>query len=492
MMSLDTNLNRVNMDDVNQELCERSLWAFVQEAWNIIEPTPFVPGWHIKAVCDHLEAVVRGNIRNLIINIPPRHTKSLTSSVMWPAWVWGPFNRPDLRWLCLSYSSDLSVRDSVKCRTLMQSNWYQKRWGNRFNLTGDQNAKERYNTTKNGYRIASSIGGLGTGEGGDVILIDDPHNLKTIESEVSRKDVINWWDTVMPTRTNDPKKSSRVIIMQRGHHEDLVGHIKSTSRENWEWLVLPAEFEESTPCRTSIGFVDPRKEPGAPLWPAQFGPIQLEALKKEMGAYAYAGQFQQRPSPLEGGIFKRHWWQFYLQRPIKFDWIYQTWDMAFKDLKTSDFVSGQVWGVLGADYYLLDRLKERLDFVKTLLAVERMTSKWPEATAKFVEDKANGTAVINMLRSKIPGLIAVEPEGSKVSRAFAVSPIVESGNIHLPHPSTCSWVDEFIEEMSQFPNGANDDEVDAFTQGITQASKRSPQRNLPPIVSNTRASAWSV
>ncbi len=484
----------VTAEDLDQAIAERSLFEFEKQAWRVIEPTPFVPGWHIEVVCNHLEAVTRRVIRNLIINIPPRHTKSLTTSVMWPAWTWGPAGMPDTRWLCMSYGGDLSIRDSVKCRTLIQSNWYQKRWGGLFNLTGDQNAKERYNNTKNGYRIASSIGGMATGEGGDIILIDDPHNLKEINSELSRKSVIDWWDTVMPTRLNDQDASARVIIMQRSHFGDLVGHIKDTSKENWEWLVLPAEFEDGTRCETSIGFIDPRTEPGQLLWPARFNEQTIVKLKRELGSYAYAGQFQQRPSPVEGGIFKRHWWQFYLhqQRPVKFDFLFQTWDMAFKDLKTSDYVSGQVWGQIGANFYLLDNLWERLDFVKTLAAVERMTARWPDATAKFVEDKANGTAVINMLKSKIPGLIAINPEGSKISRAFAVSPLVEAGNVWVPHPSTTPWVNDWLEEMVNFPNGAHDDQVDAFTQGITQASKRNRQHDLPPIVSNMRASGWSI
>ena len=479
--------------EVERELCNRSLWDFVKRAWPAIEPNPLVPGWHIEAICDHLEAVSRKQIRNLIINVPPRHTKSLLVSVLWPAWEWGPFNHPQTRWLCMSYSSDLSIRDSVKCRTLIQSKWYRDRWGTLFQLQGDQNAKERYNNSRGGQRIASSVGGVGTGEGGDRLVVDDANNIKDVVSAVSRRSTNDWWDSVMPTRLNDPKSGAKVLIAQRSHSDDLIGHIKATSSEDYTWLVLPAEFEPSTQCSTRLGFTDPRTEENELLWPDRYGRKEIDQLKHDLGAYAYAAQFQQRPSPIGGGILKRHWWRYYTERPkpSDFDFIFQSWDMAFKDLRSSDYVCGQVWGVKDANRTLLDEVHDRLDFVKTLEAVRRLTMRWPKAVLKLVEDKANGTAVINMLKDEISGLVAWNPEGSKESRAFAVSPEVESGNVCLPCSSICPWIDEWVEELAAFPNGSHDDRVDAFTQAMLRARQMKKKLGLPPIESLTQCSMWS-
>lgn len=479
--------------EIEREMCNRSLWEFVKHAWPTIEPDPLVPGWHIEAICEHLEAVSRKIIRNLIVNVPPRHTKSLLVSVLWPAWEWGPFNHPQTRWLCMSYASDLSIRDSVKCRTLLQSKWYRDRWGGRFSLQGDQNAKERYNNNRGGQRIASSVGGVGTGEGGDRLVIDDANNIKDVVSSVSRKGTNDWWDSVMPTRLNDPKSGAKVLIAQRSHSDDLIGHIKETSSEDYTWLVLPAEFEPSTRCSTVLGFTDPRTEENELLWPARYGRKEIGQLKRDLGSYAFAAQFQQRPSPISGGILKRHWWRYYTERPkpSDFDFIFQSWDMAFKDLRSSDYVCGQVWGVKDANRTLLDEVHERLDFVRTLEAVRRLTMRWPKALLKLVEDKANGTAVINMLKDEISGLVAWNPEGSKESRAFAVSPEVESGNVYLPSSSICPWIDEWIEELAAFPNGAHDDRVDAFTQAMLRARQMRKKLDLPPVVSMMQGSMWS-
>lgn len=477
--------------DVQRALAERSLWEFVKQAWPVVEPDLLVPGWHIQAVCGHLEAVSRKQIRNLIINIPPRHTKSLITSVFWPAWEWGPFNRPQTRWLCMSYAGDLSIRDSVKCRTLVQSQWYRERWGDRYLLQGDQNAKERYNNNRGGVRVASSVGGVGTGEGGDRLVVDDANSVKEVTSAVARKSVNDWWDSVMPTRINNPKSGAKVIIAQRSHHDDLVGHIKETTSENYEWLVLPAEFEASTHCRTSIGFTDPRTQEGELLWPVRYGPKELADLKKELGGYAYAAQFQQRPSPMEGGILKRHWWQFYSQFPADLEMIFQSWDLAFKGLHTSDYVCGQVWGIKGAGRYLLDEIYARLDFVQTIQAIRTLTARWPKAVLKVIEDKANGPAVISALRNEISGIVAENPEGSKESRVFAVSPEVEAGNVYLPNPMLCPWVSEWIENLAGFPNAPHDDRVDAFTQAMLRARRMKRATTFAPVI-GTAKQGWSM
>src|ERR1017187_10876144 len=200
-------------DEIDSEMAARSLRQFVQQAWVVVETsTQFVPGWHIDANIEHLEAVTRGQIRNLLINVPPRHMKSLLVSVLWPAWEW--IRWPERRWLFSSYAATLSIRDSVKCRRLLESPWYKTRWGHVFMLTGDQNAKMRFDNNRSGYRLSTSVGGAVTGEGGDRIVCDDPHNVADVTSDAIRKSALDWWDIAVSTRVNDPKTSAMVIVMR--------------------------------------------------------------------------------------------------------------------------------------------------------------------------------------------------------------------------------------------------------------------------------------
>jgi len=485
-------------EEIDRELASRRLREFVRQAWEVVEPsTPFVPGWHIDAIIEHLEAVSSGQIRNLLINVPPRHMKSLLVSVFWPAWEWIWW--PERRWLYSSYGAQLSIRDSIKCRRLIESPWYRSNWGDSFALTSDQNTKGRFDNNKSGYRLSTSVGGAATGEGGDRIVCDDPHNVQEAESDSIRKSTVDWWDVVMSTRVNDPKTSAKVVVMQRCHQQDLGGHL--LEQGGFEHLCLPAEYEGPTRM-TSIGFAEPRQEHGELLWPERFGPKEIADLKVSLGSYAAAGQLQQRPSPAGGGLIKRHWFRYYQPRganlppvvvqlpdgtpvsieaveaPYHVDEQIQSWDCAFKDLQTSDYVVGQVWARLGPRYLLGDQIRARMDCPTTVKAVRELSQKWPATYAKLIEDKANGSAVIQMLTNEIAGLIPVNPEGGKVARAAAVSPLIEAGNVYLPHPLYAPWVTDFIEECAAFPNGAHDDQVDAMTPALLRWNMPVPETIL--------------
>lgn len=480
-----------SLEEIQAEKARRSLRAFVEQAWHVLEPsTPFVPGWHIDAICEHLEAVTNGEIFDLLINIPPRHAKSLLL-VFWQAWRW--ITKPGLRYLCSSYAQTLSNRDSLRCRRLIESPWYQSRYGHIYQLAGDQNAKIRFDNTALGYRIATSVGGIGTGEGADIISCDDPHNVTEAPSALVRKSTIDWWSQTMSTRGNDPKTVARVIVMQRVHEEDLS---QWAIDHGYEHLCMPAEYE-GTKYRTSIGWEDPRTQDGELLWSEQFGRDEIEKLKESLGSYGAAAQLQQRPAPLEGGIIKRHWWRFWkpkgvdlppvrvklatgelvecpvVERPPAMSQEIQSWDMAFKDTKASAYVAGGVWGRLGANKYLLDQVREKLSFTETLRAVRDLTKAHPRAVTKLVEDKANGPAVISTLKDEIPGLIAVQPEGDKEGRLLAVSPMIESGNVFLPHPALFPWVDDFINEFANFPNSIYKDQIDQTSQALRRLEKLS-------------------
>ena len=258
--NLETLLRRRSiLDEIDAERALRSLREFVRQTWVIVEPsTPFVPGWHIDAIIEHLEAVTCGQIRNLLINVPPRHMKSLLVSVLWPAWEW--IVHPERRWLCSSYAASLSIRDSTKCRRLIESPWYRRFWEDRFALTTDQNTKSRFDNDRSGYRIATSVGGAATGEGGDRIVCDDPHNVQEAESDSIRNGTTSWYDVVMSTRVNDPRTAAKVVVMQRCHQRDLSGHL--LAQGGWDLLCLPAEYEGPTRA-TSIGFVRPASESGS-------------------------------------------------------------------------------------------------------------------------------------------------------------------------------------------------------------------------------------
>jgi predicted phage terminase large subunit-like protein len=471
-----------------------SLREYIRQAWHVVEPsTPYVHNWHIDAISEHLEAVTDGFIRNLLINMPPRHAKSLLVSVFWQTWEWT--KNPQRRFLYASYAQSLSKRDSLKCRRIIESPFYQARYGKVFRLTSDQNEKMRFENDKTGYRIATSVGGSATGEGGDAIIVDDPHNAQEAQSDTMRENALTWWDETMSTRLNDPKTGAKVIVMQRLHERDLSGHV--LEQGGYEHLCLPAEYEvKPFVCLAGLSH-DQRERAGELLWPERFDDKAIAELKTRLGSYGAAGQLQQRPSPAEGGMLKRYWWQYWqpkganlppvtvkqqdgsyrnyeaVELPESFDEVIQSWDMAFKDEKAAkggkpDFVAAGVWGRKGANKYRLDEVHDRLDFPATCSAVIALSASHPKAITKLVEDKANGAAVIAQLKSKIPGLIPVEPEGGKIVRANAVAPEIESGNVYLPHPLLKPWTDAFIEECAAFPNGANDDRVDEMTQALTR------------------------
>lgn len=486
------------------------LAEFVREAWHVIEPgTEYHHNWHIDAVCMHLEAVTAGRIRRLLINIPPGMMKSLLVAVFWPAWVW--VKRPEWRAVFGSYSLDLSQRDSVRCRDVLQSDWYRDTFRPSWSLAGDQNVKSYFRNTRKGERLAISVTGKGTGFRGDCTVFDDPLKADEAYSEAARETAWRWWGKTMSSRLNDMRTGARVGIMQRLHEEDPAGRI--IERGGYELLILPSEFEPARRATTSIGWSDPRTSPGELLFPIMFPADVLEEAKVDLGSDGYAGQHQQRPVAAEGKIVKDAWWRYYDVLPPVFETVVMSWDMAFKgEDSDADYVVGQVWARLGADLYLLDQVRARLEFTETRKAVQYMAAKWPAASAKYVEDKANGPAIISSLRRTVPGIIAVEPDGDKISRTRAAAPFIEAGNVWLPGPDQATriltdwrramadgslfvtdeelqpqrwlpskvlvadWVGRFVYEFGVFPKGANDDQVDAGTQAIRRLMASVGQR----------------
>lgn len=451
-----------------------SLSDFVRESWEVLEPsTELLWNWHIDAMCLHIQETLldwykhkqdpsyKQRIQNLLINVPPGSLKSRVVSVCTPAWMWTVC--PSWRAIFLSANPRVALRDSVYCRDVIESDWYQKRFSPAWSLRDDNNSKTSFWNSKGGTRSAFGFNSRITGDRGDCLFWDDPHDAQEVNSDLIRQGVIDRWDSAIRNRVNDLNSSVRIGIMQRLHTDDLSGHIIKQGR--WDHLCIPQEFEAAA-LPTALGWVDPRKEPGELMFPIRFSLEILQQEKKALGSYGYAGQHQQHPSPMDGGLFKRSWWKFCKKEPDNFDLLIQSWDCAFKDTSTSDYVVGQVWGRKDADFYLIDQVRDKMDITATLNAVRSLSAKYPSCSAKLVEDKANGPAVISLLNREIPGLIPIEPEGGKLVRAVAIAPYVEAGNTWLPDPILKSWIHDYIEEFSVFPQGSNDDQVDATTQAI--------------------------
>ena len=321
-----------------------------------------------------------------------------------------------------------------------------------------------------GGMIAAGVGGPITGHGAHLAIIDDPvKDAEDANSKTQRDAKWDWYRFVLRTRLMPG--GAIVLVLTRWHEDDLAGRLLQAAAsdpeaDQWTVLRLPAIAEEEDP----LG-----RELGQALWPEQYDETALKEIKASVGSYVWAALYQQRPAPAEGGVLQRKWWKYYKVPPGRFEEIIQSWDMAFKDNKDNDFVVGQVWGRLGADKYLLDQVRGRMDFPTTVQGVKNVTAKWRLAHRKLVEDKANGPAVIATLRHQIPGLIAVNPEGGKEARAAAASPQIEAGNVYLPDPTIAPWIGDFVEECAAFPGGANDDQVDAMTQALIYFNSRAPR-----------------
>lgn len=408
----------------------------------------------------------------LVISLPPQEGKSTRVAEVFP--VWALTRNPDTRIVLASYSHALARRNGRSIRNHVLTH------GDMLGLRIRADVAAQHEWQLDGHRggiYAVGIGGSLTGRPADLMVIDDPiKDMKEADSEVFRENVWNWWTSVGSTRL--APGAPVVLILTRWHHQDLAGKLLAAEDGHlWEVLNIPAEADHDP----GKGQDDPLgRKPGEFLESArQRTADDWRAIKTRVGPRVWAALYQGRPSPLEGGLFPAEWARYsdplWIERQDGSRWIpghdfelVQSYDLAFKDTKSSDYVVGQVWLRMGVDAYLVDQVRARLSFTATLDAIKAMTARWPQAVAKFVEDKANGPAVINALGRTVPGLIPIEPEGSKYARAAAVSPLVHSRNVHLPTADLLPNVEELLEEARAFPNGAHDDTIDAFSQAINR------------------------
>lgn len=462
-LAIQRELDRRRRRRDRSEVLRQRFRDFSRESWHVVEPAKqYIANWHSDAIADHLQGVRDRQIQYLLINVPPGHAKSLYVAVQFPAWLW--IDDPQYRLICGTYSSALTVRDAVRSRDLITSPWYQETFAPTWRLKDDSNAKDEYYTTETGFRVSVSVTGRGTGLRGNGVILDDVLSVEQAHSEAERMRACRWVSQTMSSRRNDLARDWQIAIGQRLHEKDPYGEMLASG--DYVHLCLPSEYEPQRRCVTSLGWSDPRTEPGELLFPALFPRAVIEKAKRDLGSYAFAGQHQQKPSPAEGGIFQRAWFskRFDANNPPKFDLVIQSWDCAFKEKTDSDYVAGGVLGLLGPRVYLLDLTHERLGYTATKQAIRDKNAEYPECSHKLIEDKANGSAVIEELRRDIPGIVAVEPDGGKIARAYAASADLEAGNLFLPEDAP--WVGPFIEECCAFPNAAHDDRVDMLTQAI--------------------------
>lgn len=514
-----------------REVCEESLLKFLQTGWKYIDPSDFVPGWHLEAIAEHLQAVTDGDIRRLCINVPPRTSKSSMCSVAWPAWTWiqpvkSPLAGPHVQFLSASYAHNLSLRDSTKTRRFIQSSWYQNHWSERFQLTSDVNTKHRFENSAGGYRIATSVDGVATGEGGDIIIVDDPHKAgRDSESETVRLSTLAWWDEVMSTRLNNQNTGAYVIVMQRLHMEDLTGHVITRDAGGWTHLMLPMEYDPGRRCVIYLGgekfWEEPRQEDGELLCEARFNTKIVEHLKRELGPYGAAGQLAQAPAPRGGGLIKDEWWQHWTQDKYPTcEFVCASLDTAYTEKSENDLSCLSIWGVFRADpvnvipievarhgaqaiedWYLaqsarvilLYQWQERLNFpdlVKKVLESCTLTPM-PGIITKsrfkvdklLIENKAAGISVAQELARQLgfSGAFGVEmfdprKYGDKVARLIAVQHLFADGTVYVPWPVDketgtemphgYKWVEDAMDQMGIFPKAPHDDFVDSASQAL--------------------------
>lgn len=483
---------------------EKGLIEFVKYFWNVLEPeTRLVEGWVLSAIAEHLEAVTFGKITRLLINVPPGSMKSLMVNVFWPAWEWGALNMPHLRYVSFSYSSGLTERDNVKFRKLITSEKYLELWGDRFNV--EKEGEIKVTNDKTGSKFASSVKGIGTGERGDRVVIDDPHDVHKSESDLVRTDTIRWFRETITDRLNNLDDSAIIIIMQRVHQLDISGFILE---QGWPYchLMVPMEFEAGREPYNTIGWVDPRTEDGDLAWPERFSPEAVANIEREKGSFAYAGQYQQRPSPRGGGIIKRDHWRPYTTQncgnfgvpwpklPVM-SYTVLSLDTAQTEKKQNDPSAAVVLGVV-RDIWENRRLilmwawAERLELYELIKKIEETCKKF-KVDRVLIEDRASGYPVAQELRRRGRniserlfnnpktkdradfGVQLMTPEGDKVARAYSVQNLFEVGLIYAPAEATGNgdylfkdWAEKVINELAELPKGQHDDLADAMTQAL--------------------------
>jgi len=520
--SLHESLTQCRLDD-ERAICEGSLYEYLVRAWPAFDPAPFVGGRHVQALCEHLEAVSRGEIRRLIANVPPRHCKTSIVAIAWATWTWAlapdaeyPLMGPGVRFLCASYGAKKAEEDAVTARRLIASPWYQRLWGDRLVIAKDRDNSGQYDTTAGGSRISTGIP-ESLGKGGIIKILDDPHKTTEVESQAVVESQVRAYNEVWRTRSNDPTKGAEVLIMQRQAEGDLSGYLLDNDGAEIVHLCLPALFEEDRRCVTATGgwwinawgqrlartryeFADWREEDGEPLWPERFSVEWYETQAKSVGEFGFAGQYQQRPAPRGGGIVRREWWQLWPPTGEEDKWrrlvvdeetgrqyYIATWpsweltigyiDTAFTEKEENAYCAMTTWGVFadsgGRPKVAMTGAWRDRPTLKALATRILDTARRRKLDIVVLENKAGANWVqLELQRLMNPGEFRIDldnqtgfAKGSrdKVSRLHSVSALFEGGVIHAPDTT---WSEMVIAEVSQFPKGRWKDLTDTVSGAL--------------------------
>jgi predicted phage terminase large subunit-like protein len=486
------------------------LLAFVRYFWTVLEPgTKFVDGWALEAICEHLEAVTFGEITKILINVPPGFMKSLLTDVFWPAWEWGPMGLDHLRYVAFSYSSSLTERDNGKFAVLLQSVEFRAMYPHvELVLAGST----KVSNTKQGWKLATSVGGVGTGERGDRVILDDPHNVKESESPKVRKETIRWFRESMSSRLNDMETGAKVVIMQRVNEEDVSGTIVELG--DWCHLLIPMEYVwgfvsdergDCVPPCTDIGWSDPRwrETPeecdGELAWPERFPERIIPSMRRDAGDFAWSSQYQQTPKVRGGAIFPEESWQPWEPADGKFpafSYIIASLDGAYTEEEANDPSALVIIGVFQNEHgnnraMVMNGWRKRLQFSGPKMIpnpgehqsqfIARTQKAWGlvewvahscdrfKVDRLLIEAKATGISAAQTLGNAHPhagwGIQMVTPKGDKVARAYSVQPSWTQEMVYIPMPLR-QWGADIVDEMAYFPKGKHDDYTDAMTQGI--------------------------
>mgnify|MGYP001367948388 CR=1 FL=1 len=410
------------------------------------------PAQFHEALCNRLQQIERGDLDRLIVNMPPRHGKSMLISETFPSWFLG--RNPDKRVICTAYDQALAERFG-RFNRLKLDEYGPQLWGVSVSKSKASQTDWGIQAHAGGMRSVAIGAGI-TGHGADLLIIDDPHkSAAEADSDTYRERIWQEWQQTLSTRLHAGGRV--VVVATRWHEDDLCARLLASEPERWTVLSLPCEAEPDDPLGRPVG---------AALWPeGGYDEAWIASQKATVGSRAWAALYQQRPAAAEGNLIKREWVQRYKEPPEKFTRVVQSWDLTFSAGADNDYVVGQVWGMTASGFYLLDQHRRQMSFSDTLAAIRSMTGKWPLATAKLIEEKANGAAVLDVLRREVVGLIPIKPKTGKTERLQAVQPLYEAGNVYIPLGPI--WADEFIDELVTFPAGAHDDQVDASTQALT-------------------------
>lgn len=446
------------------EIYRQDLLAFIHRSFLELNPAAtFEYNWHLELIAQSLEDVAYGNCKRLIINVPPRHLKSHSASIAFPAWLLGHF--PEKQIACVSYAQDLSDTLARHSRRLMESEFYQALFDTR--ITSEKNTVAEFATTRGGYRLSTSVGGGITGRGGDVIVIDDPIKADEALSDTRRKSVNEWYNNSVRNRLNKQVEGAIIIVMQRLHIDDLVAHVQEA--ENWRLLSFSAIAEDNetykirSPYRTTRFL---RKE-GDILHPSLTPRPTLKAIRRAMTPYHFAAQYQQNPQPPEGNIVKREWLTFYTleEKPDGFDTILQSWDTAVKDTELANFSVCTTWGIKGGKAYLLDVFRKRLLFPDLKKSVQSLAERH-DATIVLIEDMSSGSSLIQQLHAEGFSKVQAAPslEGNKIMRLNGLTSKIADGSVLFP--KNAAWLDTYLDELLSFPSVNYDDQVDSTVYAL--------------------------